>query len=127
MRLAYMSRNIDIVLAARQIQEKSVEQHQDLYITFVEPTKAFVSREGLWTIMSKFGWPDRFVKIIRLFHDGMMARVLDDGNATDRFQVTNGVKQGCFLAPTLFSLMFSAILAEALREISPGTRSESVV
>jgi len=38
-----------MVFAARQNQEKSMEQHQDLYITFVDLTKAFdtVSREGL--------------------------------------------------------------------------------
>ena len=36
-------------------------------MTFVDLTKAFdtVSREGLWKIMSKFGCPDRFVKIVR--------------------------------------------------------------
>ena len=113
---------IDMVFAARQLQEKSMEQHQDLYMTFVDLTKAFdtVSREGLWKIMSKFGCPDRFVKIVRQFHDGMMARVLDDGSASDPFQVTNGVKQGCVLAPTLFSLMFSAMLTDAFRETSPG-------
>ena len=76
-----------MVFAARQLQEKSMEQHQDLYMTFVELTKAFdtVSREGLWKIdiMSKFGCLERFVKIVRQFHDGMMARVLDDGNASD--------------------------------------------
>ena len=46
-----------MVFAARQLQEKSMEQHQDLYMTFVDLTKAFdtVSREGLWKIMSKFG------------------------------------------------------------------------
>jgi len=70
--------------------------------------------------MSKLGCPDRFVKIIRLFHDGMMARVLDDGNASDPFQATNGVKQGCVLAPTLFSLMLSAMLTDAFKETSPG-------
>jgi len=56
----------------------------------------------------------------RLFHDGMMARVLDDGNASDPFQVTNEVKQGCVLVPTLFSLMFLAMLTDAFRETSPG-------
>ena len=83
-----------MVFATRQLQEKSMEQHQDLHITFVDPTKAFdtVSREELWKIMSKFGCPDRFVKIVRQFHDGMMARVLDDGNALDLFPVTSGVK-----------------------------------
>ncbi len=39
--------------------------------------------------MSKFGCQDRFVKIVRQFHDGMMACVLDDGTCvlvSDRFR-----------------------------------------
>ena len=60
------------------------------------------------------------MKIVRQFHDGMMARVLDDGNASDSFPVTSGVKQGCVLAPTLFSLLFSAMLMDAFRDTSPG-------
>ncbi len=38
--------------------------------------------------MLKFGCPDKFVKIVRQIHDGMMACVLDDGNASDLFQVS---------------------------------------
>ena len=78
-----------MVFAARQLQEKSMEQHQDLYMTFVDLTKAFdtVSRDGLWKIMSKFGCPDKFVNMVRQFHDGMMARVLDDGGSSDPFPV----------------------------------------
>ena len=70
--------------------------------------------------MSKFGCPDRFVKIIRHSHDGMMVRGLDDGNASDPFPVTNGIKQGCDFAPTLFSLMFSAMLTDSFRATSPN-------
>nr|VZI50902.1 unnamed protein product [Spirometra erinaceieuropaei] len=36
------------------------------------------------------------------------------------FEVTNGVKQGCVLAPTLFSLMFSAMLMDICRDERPG-------
>lgn len=99
-----------------------MEQHQDLYMTFVDVTEAFgtMSREGLWEIMSKSGGLDRFVKIVRQFHEGMITRVIDDGNASNSFPLTNGVKQGCVLAPTLFSLMFSAMLTDAFRETSPG-------
>ena len=97
------------VFAASQLQEKSMEQPRDLYMTFVDLASDTVSREGLWKIMSKFGCPD-----------GMMARVLDDGNVSDPFPVTNGVKQGCVLAPMLFSLMISAMLTDAFREESPG-------
>ncbi len=44
-----------------------------------------------------------------------MARVLDDGNASDPFQVSNGVKQ-VNLVPVLFSLMFSTMQTDVFRE-----------
>ena len=112
----------DMIFAARQLQEKCMEQHRDLYTTFVDLTKAFdtVSRDGLWRIMKKFGCPSTFIAIVRQFHDGMMARVLDDGEPSEAFTVTNGVKQGCVLAPTLFSMMFSAMLSDAFSDREPG-------
>ena len=45
--------------------------------------------------MTKFGCQSGFITIIREFHDGLMARVLDDGEASTEFLVTNFVKQGC--------------------------------
>nr|VZI11179.1 unnamed protein product [Spirometra erinaceieuropaei] len=89
-----------------------------LYSTFVDLTKAFdtVNREGLWKIMQKFGCPERFTQMVRHLHDGMMARVTDNGAVSEAFAVINGVKQGCVLAPTLFSLMFSAVLMDAYRD-----------
>nr|VZI12251.1 unnamed protein product [Spirometra erinaceieuropaei] len=72
--------------------------------------------------MQKFGCPERFTQIVRQLHDGMMARVMDNGAVSEAFAVTNGVKQGCVLAPTLFSLMFSAMLMDANRDERPGIR-----
>ena len=114
---------IDMVFAARQLQEKCQEQNVDLYSTYVDLTKAFdtVSREGLWRIMAKYGCPPKFITIVRLLHDGMMARVQDDGNSSEPFLVSNGVKQGCVLAPTLFSLMFSAMLTDAFADTDIGS------
>ena len=108
----------DMIFAARQVQEKCLEQHSDLYMTFVDLTKAFdtVSREGLWRIMEKFGCPSKFITMVRQFHDGMMVTVRDDGEESDPFPVTNGVKQGCVLATTLFSMVFSAMLLDAFRD-----------
>ena len=40
----------------------------------------------------------------------MQARVKYEGQYSEPFPVTNGVKQGCVLAPTLFSMLFSAML-----------------
>ena len=45
----------DMIFAARQLQQKCQEQNLDLYLTFVDSTKAFdsVCREGLWST-----WPN---------------------------------------------------------------------
>ena len=70
-----------MIFLARQLQEKCQEQNMDLYMTFVDLTKPFdtVSREGLWKIMAMFCCPIKFIAMVRQFHDGMVARVQNDG------------------------------------------------
>ena len=113
---------IDMILTARQLQEKCQEQNMDLYMTFVHLTKAFVtvSREGRWKIMAKFGCPTKSIAMVRPLHDGMIARVQNDGEFFYPFPVTNGIQQGCLLAPTLFSMMFSAMLTDAFQDSDNG-------
>ena len=48
--------------------------------------------------------------------DGMQARVQNDGEFSEPFEVTNGVKQRCVMAPTLFSMKFSAMLTDAFQD-----------
>ncbi|BHF70339.1 hypothetical protein SprV_0301338900 [Sparganum proliferum] len=114
----------DMIFAVRQLQEKCQEMWTHLYSTFVDLTKAFdtVNRERLWKIMQKFGCPERFIQMVRQLYDGMMARVTDNGSVSEAFAVINGMKQGCVLAPTLFSLMFSAMLTDAYLDERPGIR-----
>ena len=109
-----------MIFAARQLQEKCQEQNIDLFSAYIDLTKAFDSRDGLWMIMGKYGCPRKFISLVRQFHDGMVARVQDNGETSDPFPVSNGVKQGCVLAPTLFSLMFSAMLTDAYRDGDVG-------
>ena len=94
----------------------------DLYMTFVDFTKAFdtVSREGLWKSMATFGRPTKFIAMVRQSHDGMHARVQNDGEFSDPFPVTNGVKQCSVLAPTLFNIMFCAMLTAAFPDGDNG-------
>ncbi|VDL91398.1 unnamed protein product [Schistocephalus solidus] len=53
-------------------------------------------------------------------NNGMMVRVTDNGALSEAFAVTNGVKLGCPFGPTLFSLIFSAMLMDAYRDKCPG-------
>ena len=61
---------IDMIFSLGQLQEKCIEQHKDLFLDTV-------NRDGLWAILAKIGFPAKFVNIIRSFHDGMLARVID--------------------------------------------------
>ena len=70
--------------------------------------------------MAKFGCPAKFIAMVWQFHDGMLARVQNDGEFSDPFPVTNGVKQGCVLASRLFSMIFSAMLTDAFQDGDNG-------
>ena len=50
----------------------------------------------------------------------MLARVQDNGETSALLSVSNGVQQGWVLAPTLFSLIFSAMLSDAIRDLDAG-------
>lgn len=103
---------IDMIFSARQMQEKSREQNQPLYMAFIDLIKAFdsVNREALWRILSLIGCPAKYIQILRLLHDDMLATVISNSEHGDPFYVTTGVKQGCVIAPTLFSIFVGTIL-----------------
>ncbi|XP_026502255.1 craniofacial development protein 2-like, partial [Terrapene carolina triunguis] len=113
---------VNMVFAVRQIQGKCIEQNMHLYAVFIDLTKAFdtVNREALWTILTRLGCPRKFVQIIRLFHDSMTGEVLSDGATSAPFNITNGVKQGCVLAPVLFNLFFACVLNHTLKDLDRG-------
>ena len=104
----------DSSFALQQLQEKCRLYSQDLYLLFIDLTKAFdtVCREGLWYILEKAGCPQHFVGIIHSFHDNMKATVREGSDKSPPFDVTNGTKQGCIIAPTLFSIFFSMMLSK---------------
>ena len=61
-----------------------------------------------------------------LLHDGKRATVLDNGDTSDSCPVTNGVKQGCVLAPTLFSIVFAAMLHDASQDNDDGIHLKNI-
>ena len=110
---------IDMIFVALQLQEKCCEQHQELYLAFVDMTKAFdtVNRDLLWNILRKFGCPPTFIAILQQFHTGMCAQVVMAGSQSYSFPVEVGVKQGCVLAPIIFNLLLVAITLVSHRDL----------
>ena len=68
------------------------------------------SAHSLWRLMVKYSCLEKSVTIVWQFHDVMHARVQNNWKNSIAFLVMNGVKQGCILTPTLFSVMFPAML-----------------
>ena len=85
----------DMNFALRQIQEKCRLYSDDLYLLFIDLTKAFdtVNRNGLWALLEKVGCPKLFVDLIRSFHDGMNVTVREGGDRSQPFGVTSAVVQ----------------------------------
>ena len=86
-----------------------------MYMVFVDFSKAFntVGKIGLWQLVGNYGCPEKFTTMIEALHMRMMANVSVGGEVSESFSVTNGVKQGCVLVLTLFSIFLSAMLDEA--------------
>ena len=84
------------------------------------PEKAYdsVPRQALWCVLEKCGVPPTMLHLIRSFHEDMRAEVRIGSVTTDIIQVQNGLRQGCCLAPALFNIYFSAVVAN-WRELSP--------
>ena len=105
------------MIVLRQIQEKCREQNMGHYAAFVDLTKAFdtVSHDGLWEILAHLGFLQNYspssassIKVSKVKHNGSLS---------GSFPISDGVKQGCVLAPTLFSIFFSIMLRKAKEDL----------
>ena len=121
---------IDMIFSLRQIQEKAIEQEQELYIVFIDFRKAFdtVDRAMLWKTLKIFGCPEVLVDIVQQFHDGTRGKVMVGSQLSDGIDVNHGTKQGCVLAPTLFTLFLTIVITILHEEVQEGvyirTRSD---
>ena len=104
-----------MVFVARQLLEKCQEKSTDLYSTFdLIKASDMVSRDNLWRIMTKYSCPEKFITIVRQFHDGKHVKVEDNGKSSVAFHVTNEVNHWCVLTPIFLSILFYAMLFDTL-------------
>ena len=84
-----------------KIKGKACEQKQPLYMTLLDLTKVFktLSQPSLWTVIRTIGCTEHFVNLITSFHYTMKTCVSFKGEVNHFFPISNGVKEGCVLAP----------------------------
>ncbi|XP_014767529.1 uncharacterized protein LOC106867231 [Octopus bimaculoides] len=75
-----------MIFSLRQVMEKVREKNQELFMMFVDLTKAFdtVNRQALEKVLKKLGIPDKMLNVIISFHEEIKATVMSSGYR-DRF------------------------------------------
>ena len=102
------------------IIEKAREFQKNIYICFLNYTKAFdwVDHNKLWKILKEMGIPDHLTCLLRNLYADQEATVRMGHGTMDWFQIGKEVHQGCILSSCLFNLCAEYIiagLAEALK------------
>ena len=80
------------------------------FTCFIDFKKAFnsVNRALLWyKLQSFFGIQGQFLNMIKALYQRVSSTVKINDQLSDCFDVNCGVKQGCVLPPTLFSMFFN--------------------
>ena len=100
-----------MIFCAHQLIEKTIELNTKAFILFMDLKKAYdlVPRAAMWLILAKYGVTDVVICLIRSLHDNMLAGISLGGDSAS-FAVSNGLRQGCVLAPTLFILFFNVVI-----------------
>ena len=111
----------DMMFVVRRLQEIGRKAGVSLFMCFIGLQKAHdtVDRTLLWQVLTRVGVSRQVIAVIQQFHDGRRACVRPyDGVCLYRFDVEQGLRQGCVLFPLLFNIFFAAMLNVFLQRFS---------
>ena len=103
-----------MIFSVRQIIGKTVEHKTNILMLLIDLWKTYdsVPRQVLWHALESYGIPESVLRLICSLHDGMKAEVTVHGQVAPEFEVCNGLRQGCVLAPILFNLYFNSVIGQ---------------
>ena len=87
-----------------------------MLVNFIDYEKAFdsIDRKSLWKIMRHYGIPQKIVSLIDEMYKNTTCRVLHEGQLTESFEISTGVRQGCLMSPFLFILAIDWLTKESM-------------
>ena len=104
------TRNAIFIL--RNLCERAIEVQKDLYVCFIDYTKAFdkVRHCDMLDILQELDIDGKDIRLIRNLHWNQKASIRIDGEYSRFSNIKRGVRQGCVLSPDLFNLYSENIL-----------------
>jgi len=104
------TRNAIFIL--RMIIERSIEVKHDLYLCFLDYTKAFdkVKHDNLFQILQNLDIDGKDLRLIRNLYWDQKAAMKINNDTSEYKNIKRGVRQGCVLSPDLFNIYSEMIL-----------------
>ena len=86
--------------------------NENLHVLYLDIKKAYdsVEHDYLVETLATLGFPLDFVELIKNIYTNSVASIITNTGTTNPFEISKGVKQGCPLSPTLFSLFIEPLL-----------------
>ena len=93
-----------------------------LYVAFIDLRKAFdsVRRDTLLNMLCSAGISNTFINAVKAIYGKVLSCVRVNGEFTDMFDCPQGLRQGCVLSPTLFSIVINEIATSVANEGKHG-------
>ena len=112
------------IFMLRMLSERAIEMQRDVYICFIDYTKAFdkVRHEELLEMLQNLDIDGKDIRVIRNIYWDQAAAISIDNELTQYTSIERGVRQGCVFSAKGFNLYGEIILRELepLRGISIG-------
>lgn len=111
----------DQIFTLRNVIEQCNEWQRQLFINFIDFEKAFDSlhRESIWKILRHYGIPQHLVQLIKSFYSEFTCQV---GSCSQEFDIKTGVRQGCVMSSTIFTLAIDWVMRQTTKDSNTGIR-----
>jgi len=102
------------IFTLKMLCERSIEMQQDLYLCFIDYTKAFdkVQHEKLIEILQSLDMDGKDIRLITNLYWEQTAAVRAAGIVSEYVKVERGVRQGCVISPELFNVYSERVMQE---------------
>ena len=106
------------IFMMRRLCERAIEMQQDIYLCFIDYTKAFdrVKHEVLLDMLQSLDLDGKDMRLIRNLYWEQSACIRIEGETSQYTDIKRGVRQGCVFSPDLFNLYSEVILRELGRQ-----------
>ena len=102
---------IDHIYTLYAMIQKQFSNNRKLYVAFIDYRKCFdsINRNALFHILESNGIKGNMLSIIKSLYLNVLASVRNNGEYSEYFDCPVGLKQGCILSPTLFSIFMTEL------------------